>query len=543
MKFDKDNKPALNPEAVSKIHGQLSFDLSEPDSKDVKIIEAEDDEIWPWDYSELSETTSYLESDYGDIDDEDEEEITDIQKPDDYELTKSEQEHADLISRIAGKCYSKKKKGFTEFDKLNRIEAELKGSPYRRVRSANNHYSLWAQPNFTKYVNKEDVVFLVTSHADNVTNITKPFSEVKKNGWFLKGTYDNLGTNAAATILMKEFPMPKNVLYAFTANEESGACTGVESLVKQLRAIGYTKICGIALDVTWEAHDEGFLYSIENMNNESFVQKLSEVALAMEPETQTVSFTPIDKTYEPNVPKKYKSGSYGMFDEGQKYAQMGVPGCSICLPGDGEMHGNSGMKIRQATFEGYLLSLASVIYSLTGTKQKLVEELKEKRNELAKRNQIMVEYEEAVEKAQKKVSGHAYSASYNGTISFDKMVEEDDPDYDEETEKYARLMEIADEMYQEGYIQFGQTHPKKDIEYLEEQLELIHEEVNECAQYGNYYGNVKNFVKTMIRDFELPKDNGIKKILEATYYMAYPEEYEFEEEEEFDDADVPFSDD
>lgn len=511
---DKSKHKAINPQKSR----QLALDLSK---SDYSIIELDDEE---------EEPTK-------------EEDLPEIQAPEDNILSDTEKEHAAIMERLAKKCYSKKEPGFTEWEKIEAIEKELQGSRFKKVKVADPHYSLWAQPAFNK-CDKSAPIFLITSHADNVSSITKPSSKVTEDGWFYHGTYDNLGTNAASVILMKEQEMPTNVLFAFTANEESGKCTGLKHIVKQLKRIGYEKICGIALDVTYEGHDEGYLYSLENVSNDSFIEATYNAAIQMEPENQTFSFTPFNKEGKPTkLTKDYFSGSFGMFDEAMAFARESVPGCSFCLPCDGEMHGNSGLDVRQATFEGYLLSLTSFIYSMTHTNEKKIEEYKEKRNALAEKNQIMVSYETELAKQRK---SYTYNYSYSPATSFYNPDDFEDPDDYEEAEMEA-FFDQEQMIYYEAFENFGYTHTRKEIEKLEKFMDGINEDLYELAAYGLSEG-ADQYVETATENTPYKNNEDVATMIKATYYMAFPDDYLVDhglgakEDEFYDDSEVPFDD-
>lgn len=322
------------------------------------------------------------------------EEKEELPKPEPFELSDKEKEHISVLERLAKKCYSSNKHGFTEKEKLVAISNELIDTDY--VRISKDHFLMFYKPSL-KELDRDSEIILITSHADNVKEITKPFSELSEDNQYLKGTYDNLGTNAASTILMKEGNMPDNVIFVFTANEESGKCTGLKIALESLKLSGFTNIKGISLDVTYEGYDEGMLCSLENMSG-PMVERGFNTLLQIEPEdTQTFSVTPMDKK---NVPEKmtkdYSSGSTGMFDEGFIFAKKDIPGISLCLPTDGEMHGNHGLTTRQPQFEGYILSLESLIYKMTKTNDKLIEEYKETRKELSEKTNLLVEYEDSI---------------------------------------------------------------------------------------------------------------------------------------------------
>ena len=524
-KKTENKKSALNPEKAK----QLAFDLTKANYPIIELNGEEEEVKFP------------------DDDEKEKEPDPEIEKPEDNILTDEEKEHADIMEKLAKKCYSKKKIGFTETEKLEAIEKELEGSAFKRVKSTDNHFSLWAQTTF-RNCDKTKPIFLVTSHADNVSAITTPSSKVSKDGWFYHGTYDNLGTNAASVILMKEHKMPDNILFAFTANEENGKCTGLKHIVEQLWNSGYEKICGIALDVTYEGFDEGYLYSLENASNESFIESISKAVMNMEPKNRTFSFTALDKNNIPaNLPQKYLSTDYGWFDEAMAFAKLGVPACSFCLPSDGQMHGNSGLDVRQATFEGYLLSLTSFIYSMTGTYENLIETYKEKRNALAEKNQIMISYEAEVAKHNKSIfsymstpatyAGEDYSWEHSDSYGYDP-----EEDYDAEFEAY---MEQQMYEYDCAFQRFGSEHGKKDLDKLEEFMDSINDDLNECASYG-YVPGVEEYIKQNTIGTKYEKDENVAAMIKASYYMMFPDEFMQDygiSNDYYDDSDVPFDDD
>lgn len=340
-----------------------------------------------------------------------------------HEVDAVSREHAAVLERLAKKCYSNKTQGFTEVEKLEAVYEELKDTEYKEYRD--NHYSLYVRGGLES-LSPEKPLYIVSSHADNVSAITAPFSELTENKYYLRGTYDNLGTNAACVIMMKEEQLPENVVFLFTANEENGKCTGLKHAVDTFRKNGYEDIYGIALDVTYEGHGDGLLYSIENANGKDFINALCEKAMDLEPlmngqPAQSFSFTMLkDKSkYAPDkdiLPKEYISSETGWFDEGFAFKDLEIPACSICLPCMGEMHGNSGCVVRQPTYEGYVMSLTSILYELTQTHKTLTEAYKTARGTCLEQNAaIMIEEEKyRAKKREEQKQNHASTGGFYG---------------------------------------------------------------------------------------------------------------------------------
>lgn len=343
------------------------------------------------------------------------------------EYEKIELEHAAMMERIAKRC-SSKKSGFTVTDKLDAIASELEGSGYIETRTES--YSMWSKRGVDIPGSGKRGVVMVSTHADFVDNITNPSSKLDDEGYY-RGTYDNLGTNAAAVALMKEENLPDNVVFVFTSEEESGRCTGLHRAVEDLRAKG-ALLLGVALDVTYEGYDEGKLCSVENLSGGWLVDRVGEIAMALEPDgCDTFSFVRLNKHEVPaGLPKEKISGSFGMFDEAFAFKKDGVPAFSFCLPCSGSMHSNSGVKVRQPVFEGYLVTLYSYLCELTrsASRSQVVEAYKVARAELCMRAAEMVAEEAA---AAKEVSSlyrnwDDYSVNWGG----DTYVSEYDDLYD-----------------------------------------------------------------------------------------------------------------
>lgn len=301
---------------------------------------------------------------------------------------KFDERHAEILEALAVPSYSDKK-GFTDLSRIEAIRELLKESGYHEtfIQTA----SIWSKGSLS--AQKDNPCYLISTHADLVPQITKPFSELKENGYY-KGTYDNIGTNAAAVILMLEGQLPDNVIFTFTTEEETGKCLGAKDTYELLTTkLGITDLTCFALDVTYEGQDEGMLVSIENSShNDDFLQTLIQYTLVLQ--DNKFSYVPKNKkTITDNIPKECISSEMGMFDEAFVYRKLTKQACSICLPSAGIMHSNSGMTVRQPTFEGYINALKGILYQFTKTHTDLIPALTVQQKTLYERNQELIEKE------------------------------------------------------------------------------------------------------------------------------------------------------
>ena len=279
---------------------------------------------------------------------------------------KIDRQHAEILEKCACMCRSNKH-GFTVTDRLEAIRELLEGSGYKEIFLGTT--SMWFKEGFNK---KEDTI-LISSHADTVDTISKCYSRLSEEGYY-SGTYDNAGTNAAAVIAMLEGNFPPNVVFAFNSEEESGKMKGAKDCVSYLTSIGISKPTCIALDVTYEGHDEGLLASIENCSKDpNFLSMVAKSALSCEPQDQSFIFVKkSNKALPEELPKEFISPSTGMCDEAFIYADLGMNTFSFCLPCEGNMHSDSGLRVRQPAFEGYVTSLETMIYAMTKTHPDLI---------------------------------------------------------------------------------------------------------------------------------------------------------------------------
>ena len=354
---------------------------------------------------------------------------TEVEK-DVFEFSEEELGHAKILEDLSLINRSNKHK-FTEENRLNKIRELLADSPYQETYT-HECYSLWSKVPLSKL--PQDVI-LITSHTDVVGSITECSSKLDNTTGFYTGTYDNQGTNAALVIMMKEHELPENVVLAFTGDEETGRCAGAKQTAKLLRSMGKTPIC-IALDVTYEGFYQNKLYSLENLTGAEeklqFVDKIGKAAMDIEPQdANTFCFVAADhKNMPTTIDSAHDSRSTGMYDEAFAYRDINCKAMSICLPCSGNMHSNTGVKVKQPVFEGYVFSLVSLVYELTHTHEQLLEAFKPVRSTLAeKATQVKMPVQQY-----SSYGGYAYSdyptSLYRKGTSYYHNFDDDDYDYD-----------------------------------------------------------------------------------------------------------------
>ena len=437
----------------------------------------------------------------------------------DFEYDKIDISHAEILEKVAVLNRSGKN-GFKEgkTDRLDAIRELLKDSGYTEILLP--HAQIWRK-NMAAPID-----MIVSSHADVVDSISKCFSTLTENGYLI-GTYDNAGTNGAAVIAMLEGNIPDNVIFAFTADEETGRCNGAKQVLEYARNQGYEPIC-MALDVTWEGYDDGNLFSVENLSsghkkNEdvSFLNRVAQAAMNMETEDfRSFSMVRINKDTKPTIiPEQYIAKDTGMFDEAFAYIKEHAKAFSLCLPCDGSMHGNHGVTVRQPGFEGYVNALKTMCYQLSLSEEKdmadsIPESIKIENNVLLQRICGLIKEEVEKEKQRRAAyySEGPYSSYVYGSDCWDDYsyfgYAENDP-----------LSLIIDTLY-EGCVDYG---IKEKDEYIEAAMEYI--EGVEDDDGNNLI--LEKYSKDSIVSI-------LSGIFDEYHDINDDEEYDIQDEDEFD---------
>lgn len=398
------------------------------------------------------------------------------------EYSDKEKRHANVLERLAKTCRCNRE-GFTDTTKIDEIRKELNeyGSLYQET--LGKTYSLWGKRSLSEIPDNEKII-VVSSHADIVPYIRHPFSRLEDSGNYV-GTFDNLGTNTAAVLLMEEENLPDNVFFAFTSGEEDCKCEGVRDVVAKIRESGHD-LYGVALDVTYEGFGESNLFTLENLTGSEFLQLAGDSVMDMEPEKEkTFTFVKKNKHSIPEaISENYMSKSTGMYDEAFAYVKNNVEACSFCLPSKGSMHSDKGLTVRQPVYEGYLLSLTSFLYEITRTKdanKQLIDAYKIIRSGLVEKAKEIMEAEQKVwypveeHEEWKQMSIFSYQGfeEKNNTVSLDNKGSfdpyapiEDEEDYTMEMELWQSLdkydpsneaLFIQDSMFNYGFEEDPQT--------------------------------------------------------------------------------------
>lgn len=250
-----------------------------------------------------------------------------------------------------------RKSGWTKTDKI--VEAVRSAGDYQVMRM--RCCVLFSKVPFGELFNSGHII-LVSSHADFVPSITKPFCYVSQGGRMLKGTFDNSITNAAVINMMQEGSLPDNVVFALTGDEETGGCYGAKEAVGVLETLGIEKqhIYPLALDVTFEGYRQPVSFSVENVTKKDSAAILAAEALAGTGQLYVCSHA-LWENFPANTPPERRGRNYSMYDEGAAYQKLTGHGFSFCIPCRGNMHSNAGVFVKTSVYIAYNRNLAGFI--------------------------------------------------------------------------------------------------------------------------------------------------------------------------------------
>lgn len=402
-----------------------------------------------------------------------------------------------VLSKITLSARSNKKEGFYKKDKLDAIENVLKDSKYNKVYETKNCvvYGL-------KEPKEGDKCVLVSSHADIVSGITNPDSQYK-DGYY-HGTYDNLGTNASAVTLMlnDDKLVNNNVYFAFTAEEETGICSGAKDALEFINCSSKRHPLCVALDVTDEGYDENKLISVEGLHGSiEMCDKIGKLMLETDgelPSFNVVRLSP--KAYTP-FNDSYISCDSTEFDESVFYGKMlHQDALSLCVPTDGYMHSNAGLDIKESTFMGYIYSLNVFLQSFTNTldkdKLKTIKDFKDyltyKTMRLSKKAvpKFKPNYYNSFTKGNNE--GYKYY-SFSDAYDFEDEYEETDTFIESAFETDDKGNIIDKDAYEEAYetlMDFASSYPDDYDTYIADISEVYGNIPIDAAQaaYNEFYG-------------------------------------------------------
>ena len=220
---------------------------------------------------------------------------------------------------------------FLKLDRIREIQSQLEGSPYRLL-YAGNLCLLYG-----KETSMDHYRVLVSSHIDCV--YTECFvTEDSDDCW--KGTFDNSATNAAIIDLMLAGDLDDSVLIAFTGDEEKNSAGAVEVLqLLQERDCPIER--AIVLDVTNEGWADEAVFSIENDRGFDIITGFQIVSLLQENNIPCVFV----HEAEPDETWEYYSYQTGEHPR--------IPCLSLCLPVLGDIHKDSGVRLRKSSIKPY----------------------------------------------------------------------------------------------------------------------------------------------------------------------------------------------
>ena len=247
-------------------------------------------------------------------------------------------------------------KRFTETKRLDAITSLLWNSKYRRI-NADGLFHLYAKKPLTSL--SQDQVIVVSTHVDCERHITECFFEDIGNG-LIKGTFDNVLTNAASLSLMLSDTLPENVIIAFTGDEEETS-VGANSLIRFFRDHQIHVKHIFVLDVTEMAWKDDADYTIENdlWSAEVLGKRIINSAEKL---PYTWRFVPADPD---NIPDYIKEGNIiyeeAAEDESWNYDDEDFGCCSICIPVYGNMHSNGGVLARKVSLFHFVEFLNELI--------------------------------------------------------------------------------------------------------------------------------------------------------------------------------------
>ena len=245
-----------------------------------------------------------------------------------------------LVERLTVRCEDNDVH-FCDGRKIARIEEQIDMAGLSKI-FGGRLTNLYSKRSLLELKNKK--VLVISSHIDTVYKSF--FAET--NGDFLCGTLDNSVTNAVLVDTVCGLNDCRNVIYAFTGNEEKRAIGAAETAA-YLKANRIDVSAIITLDITAEGYDN-YDYTIENY----FFSKSGNKLFADHYEFKKY-LTQALKNENLNV-IHYKRCAP---DESWQYGRYGFNCFSFCIPSrknsitDNWMHDDSGIIIKLKALYGY----------------------------------------------------------------------------------------------------------------------------------------------------------------------------------------------
>ena len=198
-------------------------------------------------------------------------------------------------------------------------------------------------------------VIIISSHVDCEHKITDCFSEVcDTDNSLIKGTYDNLLTNASIVSLMLEGELPEKNVYNYIDFVPIGVYTDENSIEIK---------CAIVLDVTDMGWKEAADFTVENdfWNDDIGTKVIS----SAENSGDNWRFVPSNVMKIPEyVDSERVFYIEAAPDESWDYNEKGICCFSFCVPTLGLMHSNEGIFARISSVNKYIYNLKKIVLSL-----------------------------------------------------------------------------------------------------------------------------------------------------------------------------------
>ena len=219
---------------------------------------------------------------------------------------------------------------FQVFNRVDAIRSLLSQTDYKLVHEGKLFMLYAKQP-----IEGQDIV-LISSHIDCV--YSQCFCREEDDTY--QGTFDNSLTNAAVLYNMLHGYFADNVVIAFTGDEEKDSA-GCHELIEYLFNQPGTEVrFALVTDVSNEGWDEGVPFSVEN-----------DLGIDL--------FTAHDLVVwlEPYL---YKFVHYAEPDESWDYHCVHIPTMTLCVPVEGDMHHDAGVRARKRSVPIYCQVLAEL---------------------------------------------------------------------------------------------------------------------------------------------------------------------------------------
>jgi len=246
-------------------------------------------------------------------------------------------------------------KYFVDDSRLVKIDELLFHSQYRKV-NPDGLFVLYAKRQLCEIKNP----VVISSHVDCVPENMKCFVR-HGDADRIKGTFDNLITNAAVLNLMVNNELPDNVLVAFTGDEEEDS-KGAKHLCRFLaRRKLHARI--IVLDVTDMGWQNEACFSVENnFWSEQFGRAVTDAVKAA---GHRWVFVPSDTDDIPEyVPVQCVIHDEAEEDESWEYDDHKIECFSLCLPVKGDMHSSQGVIAKKKDCLIYVKMLKDIVCAI-----------------------------------------------------------------------------------------------------------------------------------------------------------------------------------